>query len=327
MADLTTQYMGFTLDNPIIVGSSGLTDSPSKVANLASNGASAVVLKSIFEEQIMMEVDAQGVNNMYGSYPETEGYVSFYTKKHNLDEYTRLIRDSKNEADIPIIASVNCISSGDWVEYAKTIQNAGADALELNVFILPGDPEFTSEQIEQVYFDVANKVTALIDIPVAMKVSSFFSSMSRTLIDLSKTDIQGMVMFNRFYSPDIDLNKEKVVSGHIYSVPEDNAQCLRWAGMLHGKMSCDIACSNGIHNGEAALKNILVGADAVEIASALYKNGASYIKTMLEDMNSWLDKKGYKSIQEIRGKLSQQAIKKPMIYERAQFMKYFSEHR
>jgi len=326
MANLSTTYMGYELKNPIIVGSSELTKNADKIKQLADAGAAAVVIKSLFEEQIMMEVDAQRVNNIYGSFDNVEDYVSFYTKKHNLDEYLNIIKGAKSKVDIPVFASINCISSNEWVEFAQKIEKAGADGLELNMFIMPNDPAFEGAEIENIYFDVVKNIEQYIKIPVALKMGTYFSGLAKTFIELSKTNISAMVLFNRFYSPDINLEKEEIKASHIFSNPEDVSNSLRWIGMLSDKVECDMAASTGVHDGYAVLKNLLVGAKATHVVSAIYKNSRDYIQTMLEQMESWMDKKGYKNIEDFRGKLSQSNMKQPMMFERAQFMKYHSNY-
>ena len=327
MADLSTTYMGMELKNPIIVGSSELTNKARKVKQLEEAGAGAVVLKSLFEEQIMMEVDAQRVNNMYGSFDDVENYVAFYTRKHDLDEYLELIGQSKAETDIPIIASINCISASEWVDFAQKIQKAGADALELNMFIMPNDPKFDGPQIEKVYFDVVDQIQNHLEIPVALKMGTYFSGLARTFIDLSQTPISAMVLFNRFYSPDINLDKEEIKVSNVFSHPDDFSNTLRWIGILADQVDCDLSASTGAHDGYTILKNLMVGAKATHVVSTLYQNSRSHIQTMLEQMQGWMDRKGYKTIDDFRGKLSQANIQQPMMYERAQFMKYFSNYR
>ena len=325
MTDLSTKYMGLDLRNPIIAASSGLTDSVENIVKLEINGAGAVVLKSLFEEQIMMDIDEQRMNNMYGSYDNVEDYIGFYTKKHRIDNYLQLIRDSKKKTSIPVIASINCVSASEWTEFASRIQEAGADALELNMFIMPSDGNFTGADIEKIYFDIIEAVKQHITIPVALKISNFFSGMANFAIQLSESGISSLVLFNRFYRPDVDLEKMKITSSHIYSNPDENAMVLRWIGILKGKLACDMAASTGIHDGKTILKNLLVGANAVEVASAIYKNGMGVIPQMLTEMTEWMKAHNYNSVSELIGKLSQESVTKPMIYERAQFMKYFSD--
>ncbi len=327
MADLSTTYMGLELKNPLIVGSSELTNKPEKVKKLADAGAGAVVLKSLFEEQIMMEVDAQRVNNMYGSFSDVENYVAFYTRKHDLDEYLSLIKDSKASVDIPVIASINCISASEWVDFATRIQNAGADALELNMFIMPNDPSFDGADIEKIYFEVVDKIEQNIEIPVALKMGTYFSGLAKSFIELSKTSISAMVLFNRFYSPDVNLDKETIKAANVFSNPDDFSNSLRWIGILSDQVECDLSASTGAHDGHTILKNLLVGAKATHVVSTIYKNSNNQIKKMLEEIEKWMDEKGYQTLDDFRGKLSQSRIKQPMMYERAQFMKYYSNYR
>src|SRR6056297_1772748 len=324
MADLSTKYMGFHLRNPIIAASSGLTDTAEKVKNLEKNGAGAVVLKSLFEEQIMMEINSLAAGNLYNNYAEAEDYISYYTRKHSLDEYLHLIEDAKSKVDIPVIASLNCYSVGQWVDFAQRIESAGADGIELNLFFMPADQKFSSAEIEDIYFDIIRSVRKNTNLPVAVKLSSYFTGVADSLIKISKEEISGMVLFNRFYTPDIDLEKEEMVSSRIFSLPEEISHTLRWIGMVSDKVHCDLAASTGITDGYAAIKALLAGAQSVQVASALYKNTAKHIGLMLQQMESWMDEKGYTRLDDFIGKLSYRKVNKPVIYERAQFMRYFN---
>jgi dihydroorotate dehydrogenase (fumarate) len=327
MANLSTNYMGFNLKNPIIASSSGLTDSVEKIVDLEKHGAAAIVLKSLFEEQILMDVDAQRMNNIFDSYTEAEGYIAFYTRRNALNSYIELIDNAKQNTNIPIIASVNCSSSEQWIDFAGDIQAAGADALELNVFILPSDPTVSGSSIEQTYLDIATKVSSSVSIPVALKVHHYFSGMANFLTELSNTGIKSLVLFNRFHQVDVDLENMKLSSGNIYSSPASNAVVKRWLSILSGRVNCHLAASTGIHDAETALKNLLLGANAIQLASAIYQKGPSIITGMLDEMNRWLDTKGIENVQDIIGKLRQADSIRPMAYERAQFMKYFSDVR
>lgn len=327
MANLSTSYMGFKLKNPIIASSSGLTDSVEKIVDLEKHGVAAIVLKSLFEEQILMDVDAQRMNNIFDSYTEAEGYIAYYTRRNALNSYIELIDNAKQRTNIPIIASVNCSSSEQWIDFAADMQAAGADALELNVFILPSDPTVSGSTIEQTYLDIATRVSSTVSIPVALKVHHYFSGMANFMTELSNTGIKSLVLFNRFYQTDVDLEKMKISSGHIFSTPEDNTVVKRWLSILSGRVNCDLAASTGIHNAETAIKNLLLGANAVQLASAIYQKGPSVITGMLDDMSRWLDTKGIENVQDIIGKLRQADSIRPMAYERAQFMKYFSDVR
>ena len=325
MANLETTYLGLKLKNPIIVGSSELTSSIDKIIELEKNGAGAIVLKSLFEEQILMNIDAERVNNMYDTYTDSENYVSYFLKKHRVESYLKLIKEAKSKVQIPIIASINCISSDDWTSFAKEIETAGADALELNVFLLPSNIETKGSEIEKTYSEIILKVIQLVKIPVSIKISSYFSGFANFVNEISKSGIKGITLFNRFYSPDVDIETEKITSTHIYSNSDENANVLRWIGILSNKIDCDLAASTGIHTGNDVIKNILVGADATQIVSTIYKNGSSQIKIMLSEIEAWMDKKSYKTISDFKGKLSQSKTTKSMIFERAQFMKYFTD--
>jgi dihydroorotate dehydrogenase (fumarate) len=237
-----------------------------------------------------------------------------------------LIKGAKKEVAIPVIASISCMSDGEWIDYAKRVEEAGADAIELNMFILPSDSSIDGKQIEQVYFDVAKNIKESVNIPVSLKLSSYFSGLADTLVKLSKQGIDGLVLFNRFYTPDIDLDNEKVVSANLYSTPTDNGNTLRWVSILSGQVKCDIAASTGIHDGKTVIKNILAGANAVQVASVLYSKGLSVVPEMLNELEAWMVSKNYSNLSSIIGKLNSNKIKQPMMYERAQFMKYFSNH-
>lgn len=322
MHDLSTRYMGLTLKNPIIVGSSGLTRSVEDIKLLEKEGAAAVVLKSIFEEQILME--SKEMQSSHATHAEEYDYIYNYTRQHDLGDYIKLIKNAKAAVSIPVIASINCISSSGWTEFAEKIQQAGADALELNMFIIPADHTQRGEDIEQIYFDIINEVRKHTSMPIAVKISYFFSGLANTIYNLSVRKINGLVLFNRFYKPDIDLERIMVVPSDVYSTPGDETLPLQWIALLSDHAKCDLAASTGIHDGNAVIKNILAGAKAVEIASAIYKNGPGHIGIMLKQITSWMEKHNFATIREITGKLSHKNIENPVLYERSQFMKYFS---
>jgi dihydroorotate dehydrogenase (fumarate) len=326
MADLTTNYMGLQLRNPIIAASSGLTNSVEDIKEFEENGVGAIVLKSIFEEEIRRELekDLNSMNMENFLYPETMDYYDNYAEDDTLTNYLGLIRESKKAVNIPIIASVNCVTAEKWPYYAETLQDAGADALELNVFVMPSDFNKSSEENEQVYFDVVNKVKKHVKIPVSLKISYYSSNLGAFIQKLSNTGIDGLVLFNRFYSPDIDINSLDVLSTNVTSEPSELPLSLRWIGMMHNRVGCHLAASTGIHDGSAIIKQILAGANVVEIASAFYKNGKGILKDMISDLSSWMDQHAYKSLDDFRGKVSQDKAKNPAAYERMQFMKYFS---
>lgn len=326
MADLTTTYMGLKLRNPIIAASSGLTNSIEDIKEFEKNGAGAIVLKSIFEEEIRRELE-KDLNSMAMDtflYPETMDYYDNYAEDDSLTNYLRLIREAKQAVNIPIIASINCVTANKWPYYAQTLQDAGADALELNVFIMPSDFNRSGEENEKAYFNIIKEVKKHVKIPVSLKISYYSSNLGAFIQKLSKTEIDGLVLFNRFYSPDIDINNFDMLSTNVTSTPSELPISLRWIGIMYNRVDCDLAASTGIHDGKAIIKQILAGANAVQIASAFYKNGKGIIKDMLNDISTWMNQKDFKTLEDFRGKVSQDKALNPAAYERMQFMKYFS---
>ncbi|HSH51495.1 MAG TPA: dihydroorotate dehydrogenase-like protein [Bacteroidales bacterium] len=326
MADLSVNYMGLNLRNPIIAASSGLTNSVDDILEFEKKGAAAVVIKSIFEEEIRRELekDLTSMNMESFLYPETMDYYDNYADDDSLTNHLKLIREAKKAVKIPIIASINCVTAEKWPYYAQTLQDAGADALELNVFVLPSDFNKTSAENEQVYFDIVQEVKKHVKIPIALKISYYSASLGAFIQKLSNTEIDSIVLFNRFYSPDIDINNLDVLSSNVLSHPEELPISLRWIAIMSERVGCDLAASTGIHDGAAVIKQLLAGANAVQIASAFYKNGKGIIENMLDDLSSWMEQKKFAKIDDFRGKLSQEKSQNPAAYERVQFMKYFS---
>ena len=326
MANLETKYMGLSLKNPIIAASSGLTNSISDIKEFEENGAGAVVLKSIFEEEILLELekDQSAMNRESFLFPET---VDFFDNMASDDAYTehlKLIREAKKEVSIPIIASVNCVSADKWPVYAQSLQDAGADAIELNVFVMPSDFNRTCDENEKLYFQIIEEVKKYVQIPIALKISYYSSNLGSIIQQLSHSGIDGLVLFNRFYSPDIDINNFNLLSSNVLSQPGEIAMPLRWIGIMADRAECDLAASTGIHDGEAVIKQLLAGAKTVHVASTLYKNGKKHIKTMLQDIENWMDQKGYNKLDDFRGKLTQAKTENPAAYYRMQFMKHFA---
>ncbi len=327
MADLKTTYLGLPLNNPLIAGSSGFTDSIDKLKLIEEQGAGAVVLKSLFEEEIMHEMEETFTKMTAENflYPETYNHFEYEDIEDTLGNYIKLIRDAKRDLSIPVIASVNCITSQKWTNFAKELEDAGADAIELNAFVLPSDFIRSTEDNEKVYFDIVKEVQKYTKLPIALKLSYYFSSLAPTLQKLSKTGIGSLVMFNRFYSPDFDLKTLKVEPSNVLSNNSDITQSLRWIAIMAGRVDCQLSASTGVHDGKGLIKQLLAGADTVQIASTLYKNGYDIIGEMLKELETWMKENNFKSVNDFRGKLSQEKIKNPASYERVQFMKYFSE--
>ncbi len=322
MPDLTTEYMGLSLKNPIIAGSCGLTNSVESIKKLEANGAAAVVLKSLFEEQILMEVES--LKSDQSIHTEELDYIAGYNRQHNLDEYLSLVSNAKKAVSIPVIPSINCASANEWTSFASRLQDAGADGLELNIYIMPGNIKQKSEEIEKIYFDIIREVRKHITVPVSVKIGSYFTGLANMIFSLSLQDIGAIIMFNRFHQPDINLDKMALSSADIFSSPEENLMPRRWIGMLSHEVKCDLVATTGIHDGHTVLKNILAGAAAVQIATILYKKGPEVINEMLQQVEEWMNIKNISSIKEITGELNQANVKDPVIYERSQFMRYFS---
>ena len=324
MVDMKTTYAGLSIENPVVIASCGFTGNIESIKKVIAYRPGALVLKSLFEEQIMAE-SSQGINlNDYG-YPESLDYIKEYTRMNNLNKYLELIREAKKLSTIPVIASINCVTSNEWISFVKKIQDAGADAIELNISLLSSNPHVTSEEIESTYFKIVNKIAETAVIPVTLKMSNSSSSLAHLLTRLDRfNNVKGFVLFNRHYCPDIDIHNEKVVQASVFSSSSDYAETLRWVAILSGKLKNDIAATSGIHNGETAVKFLLAGAQVVQISSVLYKNDLSVIQTIKDDIESWMKSKGYKTIDEFRGKLSMDQVEHPEVFERIQFMKYFA---
>jgi len=326
MIDLSTKYLGLTLRNPLIVGSCGLTNSINDIKDIESKGAGAIVLKSIFEEEIILEFEQELKNVAFDENNlEYYDYFDYKIKEDNIKKYIALIESCKKEVQVPVIASVNCISSTEWVFFAKKIQEAGASALELNAFILPSDMERSSKETEQIYFDIIKKVRKEVSIPISLKISYYFSNLAKMIKQLSETEVDGIVLFNRFYSPDFDLDNRRVISTNVLSSPEDLAISLRWIAIMANRVNCDLAASTGVHDGSALIKQLLAGATAVQAVSTFYKNGTGHISRMLSDLETWMKVNNYQSINDFRGLMSQVKSHNPAVIERVQFMKYFGE--
>ncbi len=327
MADITTKYAGLLLRNPIIVGSCSLTQSTEDIKKLESSGASAVVLKSIFEEEMQMEArdsyyQAQKDKLLYSSHSETFDYIDQQIQKDSLDKYLKLILDTKKQVYIPVIASINCITPYIWTDFASKIQDAGADAIELNIFINPFDTSKTNT--EETYAHIVKEVRSKVTIPVTVKISQYLSRPGVIANTLASEGVIGIVLFNRFYQSDIDIKKEEVIDGNKFSNSEEYLTSLRWIAMLSGKIKADMAASTGIHDGETMIKLLLAGAKAVQVVSVLYKNGFEQINVMLSFLEKWMQKKGYGYIDQFCGKLDNSHIPNHAAYERIQFMRYFN---
>ena len=324
MATLETTFAGLKLRNPIIGSSSGLTDSAAKNQKLSEAGAGAIVLKSLFEEQIMMEADWMGDPNMY---PEGSDYLVGYIREHKLGEYLNLIKESKKVCNIPIIASINCYQNADWVEFAAKIEEAGADALEINILALQTDVQYAYGSFEQRHIDILSHIKKTVKIPVIMKLGDNLTNPIALIDQLYANGAAAVVLFNRFYQPDINIEKMIQVSGNVFSNEADLSKALRWIGIASAAVNkLDYAASGGIHSPEGVVKAILAGASAVEICSVLYQNSATIIEEYIRFLNLWMDRKGMETISQFKGILNVNDPKGVNTFERTQFLKYFSSH-
>ena len=324
MVDLTSHYGGIALRNPIIAGSSGLTASLQQVTAIAQAGAGAVILKSLFEEQI--EATAlQAQAEVETSYPEGLDYMLHYTRQHEVEKYLDLIREAKKAVDIPVIASINCYRGGEWETFAKSIQEAGADALELNVMRIETDPAQRGSDLEKELVDLAISITRTVQIPVVFKISDRFTNILYLAQELVKGGVKGLTCFNKSWQTDINIDTLEIVQGPVVSTGQELYNTLKYTGLLSGKLSqLSISASGGVMDYAGVVKSLLVGASSVQIASALYQHGVPYLTKMLEELTQWMTQHGYRSIEEFRGNLNASKQSDQELYMRSQFMRYFS---
>ncbi|RLD91794.1 MAG: diguanylate cyclase [Bacteroidetes bacterium] len=330
MKDLTTSYLGLELKNPIIAGSCGLTGTLEGIVSMEQHGAGAVVIKSIFEEEILLEVkermrDAKKNPMIYSGLSETLDYIDLHIREDRLADFLQLIQDAKKAVSIPIIASINCISDEDWTHFTRRMEEAGADALELNIFLNPAD--FKNQEFDRAYFRIIEKVLKTVKIPVAVKISKYFTRLGLSIKALSETGVSGLVMFNRFYSPDIDIEKMELAAPQMFSSSDEMHETLRWIAIMSERVTCNLAASTGIHTGEDVIKMLLAGATAIQLVSTLYKNGPDMIKKILTELDKWMSDQGFNTVEQFRGKISRKYGADPAAFERMQFMKHFSEIR
>ncbi len=318
--------MGLNLKNPIIVASSGLTNSVEKIKELEQAGAGAVVLKSLFEEQIMAESSHHIDKDQSYGY-DVFDYIHGYTKANTVGNYLKLIKESKAAVSIPVIASINCVDdSAEWTNWAQKTADAGADALEINLSLFTADSDKTSKEIEDSVFSVIEKVRKKVSIPIALKISHYSTSLANFVKKISWThNVDAIVMFNRYYKPDIDIEKMKVISSNVFSGENEYNESLRWISIMSNLVdeSVDLVATTGIHSGETVIKQLLAGAKAVQIASAVYKDGPGIISNYLKTMEEWMSRHGFSTVEDFRGKMAHDANENTVAFERIQFMKHF----
>ena len=322
MPNLETTFAGLKLKNPIIVGSSGLTNSVDKIKEISQKGAGAVVLKSLFEEQIIHDVNS---TIKHGTYPGADDYIAEYIKSNNVNTYLNLIKEAKAKTDIPVIASINCQNSTKWITFAKDIESAGADALEVNVYFLPIDKNKPSSEYEQTYFDLLKSLKENTKIPLIFKLGNNFTNLTYLTNRLNANGISAITLFNRFYEPDIDVDNLKLTAAEIFSHPSESRKVIRWLALLTDKVKgLEISASTGVHSKETAIKYLLAGATTGQLCSVIYKNSVSTISEIIDGISKWMESKKFEKISDFRGMMSYKQISDPTIYERAQFIKHFS---
>jgi dihydroorotate dehydrogenase (fumarate) len=328
--DLTTTYLGLKLKNPIVPSAGPLSHTVDSMKRLEDSGAAAIVMYSLFEEQIVH--DAAELNHYLTQGTESFAEAITYFPEaddYNLgpEEYVEHIHMAKESLGIPVIGSLNGVSTGGWVKFAKKIEDAGADAIELNVYYIPTDPALAGTEVEERYLEVLRAVKSTIKIPVAMKLSPFFSSMANMAHKLDEAGANGLVLFNRFYQPDIDLETLEVTPNVILSTPQALRLPLRWVAILHGRVKASIAATSGIHTSEDVLKMLMAGADVTMMCSALLKHGPGRIKDVLAELRQWMQEHEYESVSQMKGSMSQKSVADPEAFERANYMKALNSYK
>lgn len=320
MADLVTEYMGLQLPTPLVLASSAFSNRLENLEMAEGHGAGAVVLRSLFEEQIEGTAAAFDDELSRAAEENPEARTYFPPQRVGPHEYLSLVERAKRALAIPVIASLNCSAAGRWTEYARDIEQAGADALEVNVYAVEADATVSSAEVEQRYLDAIRAVRAVVRIPIAVKLSPFFTSLAHFAARLDDAGTNGLVLFNRFVQPDVSLEKMAPVPTLTLSSPAEALLPLRWIAILHGRVKAHLAASTGVHDANGVLKQILAGAQVVQLASALVKNGIPHLGKVLAGVEEWLDRHGASSLEDVRGALSQQAVQDPAAWERAQYV-------
>ena len=318
-------YLDLTLESPIIVASCGLTNNIENIKEMEAFGAGAVVLKSLFEEQISIEINQmdKAVSN-YANYSESYDYIKNNIGNNEINKYLRFIEDAKKEVNIPIIGSINCHSYDKWLSFAKKIENAGADAIELNIDFLPANVNQSADDIEMLYSNIIAAMKKSITIPFSVKCGSYFSDMAKFMQRISWMGISGLTIFNREFKPDIDIHKMEYKSAPIYGNEDDLCNTLRWTAILSDIIRCNLSATGGVQNGKDVIKLLLAGATSVQVASCLHKNGIPYLKELNSDIEKWMKMYNYTNISDFRGKMSLKSAKNPHSLLRVQFMKHYS---
>ena len=330
MIDLSTSYMGLNLKNPIVASPSYLWEDPNNIKKAEKSGAAAVVLHSLFEEQL--EIEQMDLNRflLQGTESFAEALTYFPEIKEFKfapDEYIELVKEVKASSEIPIIGSLNGVSDGGWINYAQKIEQAGADGLELNIYYIPTDISTKSEKIEESYYNLVKSVKQKIKIPLAVKLSPYLTSTPNVLKNIEKAGADAFVIFNRFYQPDIEIENLEITPNLVLSNSDELRLRLRWAAIMYGKIKPDIAITGGVHTGSDVIKSIMAGANVSMMTSALIKNGICHIEKVLSEVKDWLSNHEYDSIKSIQGLMSQEKVLEPSTYERANYMKTLGSYK
>ena len=327
--DLTTNYLGLKLRTPLVVAASPLSEEIDKIKRMEDAGAAAVVIYSLFEEQLRQDRVELHHHLEQGTFSYAEALTYFPEPEEfhlGPEEYLKHIANAKQAVRIPIIASLNGSSTGGWTQYAKAIQQAGADAVELNIYYIPTDLNLTGAQVEQTYLDILKAVRSEVTIPVAVKLSPFFSNFANMAKRLDEAGANGLVLFNRFYQPDIDLETLEVKPNILLSTPMAMRVPLRWIAILYGHVRASLAATSGIHRASDVLKMLMAGADVTMLCSVLIRHGVSHLGAIERDLGAWMEEHEYLSVQQLRGSLSQKNCSDPSAFERAQYMRALSSY-
>ncbi len=329
MIDLSTTYLGLALKNPLVVGPSPLCQDVDRIRAMEDAGAAAVVLHSLFEEQIVLESLSleRGLTAGAESYAESLSYLpDVHTYPLGPEAYLEHVRKAKAAVDIPVVASLNGTSSGNWIRYAKLLEEAGANALELNVYYVATDPAETAAELERRYVDLVKSVRAVVRIPVAVKVGHSFSAFANVAHQLVGAGADGLVLFNRFYQPDLDIEHLEVVPTLSLSSSYELLLRLHWVAVLYGRLKTDFAVTGGVHTGHDALKAMMAGAKVAMLTSALLRHGIDHLATVRREMLTWMEEREYESVAQMRGSLAQKAVRNPGAFERGNYIKVLSSY-
>lgn len=316
MADLSSTFLGLKLANPVILASSGLSSTKEGVKRAADAGAGAVVLKSLFEEQLRSELSSVGG----GAHPEAEAFLAGMGMNEGADEYLDLVRDAKT-VGVPVIASVNCSGESAWTDFAARIESAGANAIELNLGLVPADPSISAAAVEDRLVALVASVRAAVKLPICAKIGSSYTNVGHLAQRLAKAGAGAVVLFNRFYRMDVDLDGMTLSAGPTRSSPEAYHESLRWISLLDGRTGAELCASGGVYDGQTALRLIAVGAQAVQVCSAVYAKGYGAIGSIVGEMGEWMDSRGVKRLSDLRGRLSRRNSDKPELYGRLHYVK------